>query len=230
LIPLKDSVRSKTIPFINYMLILINIFVFYKEITLPPNQLDVFIHQFGLIPQNIVSVSWRSVLNADLKLYATLFTSIFIHGNLLHIAGNMLYLWVFGDNVEDRLGHLKYLFFYLLVGVAGNLTHIYFNTNSQIPTIGASGAVAGVMGAYFLAFPKAKVLTLIPVFFFFTITQIKAMFFLFLWFLLQLINGLTSFGPGHETQMVAWWAHTGGFAAGALGYLILRKRNDIRGT
>ena len=139
----------------------------------------------------------------------------------------MLYLWIFGDNVEDRLGHLKYLLFYLIAGLVGNLTHIYFNSTSTIPTIGASGAVAGVLGAYFLAFPKAKILALVPVFLFVTITQVRAVIFLFLWFFLQLINGLASFGLSEETQMVAWWAHIGGFVAGAVGYLVFRKRKHL---
>lgn len=226
MIPLRDSVRPKSIPFVNYALILLNIFVFYKEVTLPPNQLELLIDRFGLVPQVITSLSWENITAVDFKLLSTLITSLFLHGSLLHIAGNMLYLWVFGDNVEDRMGHLRYLIFYLTVGLIGNLTHIYFNPHSLVPTIGASGAVAGVMGAYFLAFPRAKVLALVPIFFFVTITQVNALFFLFLWFFLQLINGLTSFGLGDQAQMVAWWAHIGGFTAGALGYLIFRRKKN----
>lgn len=224
MIPLRDSIRPKTTPWVNYTLILINLFMFYKELFLPPNQLELLINRFGLIPAKIITSNWWYVVALDFRIPLTLITSMFLHGSLLHISGNMLYLWVFGDNVEDRLGHFRYLLFYLATGVIGNLCHAYFNSNSMIPTIGASGAVAGVMGAYFLAFPRAKVLTLVPVFFFVTITQVRAVFFLFLWFFLQLLNGLTTFGLGDETQMVAWWAHIGGFVSGALGYLLLRKR------
>jgi membrane associated rhomboid family serine protease len=227
LIPLRDSVRPKTIPFVNYALVLINIYVFYIELNLSPKELEVFINNFGLIPQSITSLRWDNLIDVNYRLFLPLITSIFIHGSLLHLVGNMLYLWIFGDNVEDRLGHLKYLLFYLIAGLVGNLTHIYFNSTSTIPTIGASGAVAGVLGAYFLAFPKAKILALVPVFLFVTITQVRAVIFLFLWFFLQLINGLASFGLSEETQMVAWWAHIGGFVAGAVGYLVFRKRKHL---
>jgi len=228
LIPLRDSVRPKTVPVVNYALILINIYVFYIELNLTPKELEAFINNFGLIPQSIISLRWDNLLNANYQLFLPLISSLFIHGSLLHLVGNMLYLWIFGDNVEDRFGHFKYLLFYLIVGLVGNLTHIYFNSTSTIPTIGASGAVAGVLGAYFLAFPKAKILALVPIFLFVTITQVRAVIFLILWFFLQLLNGLASFGLSKETQMVAWWTHIGGFVAGAVGYLIFRKRNFER--
>lgn len=227
MIPLRDSVRPKSIPFINYSLILLNILVFYKEVTLSPDQLELLIDRFGLVPKAFSSLQWENLING-LQLLPTLTTSTFLHGSFLHVAGNMLYLWVFGDNVEDRLGHFKYLIFYLTAGIIGSIAHVFFNSKSTIPTIGASGAVAGIMGAYFLAFPRAKVLALVPVFFFITITQVSAVLFLFLWFFLQLINGLTTFGLSEQTQMVAWWAHIGGFVAGAIGYLLLKKRKSYQ--
>mgnify|MGYP002410917153 CR=1 FL=1 len=223
LIPLRDSVRPTKKPYINYLLIILNIMIFYKQLKLPSDQLEQLIYRFGLIPSNISLLKWNSLLIGNWDTLFPLITSMFLHGSLLHIGGNMLYLWVFGDNVEDQLGHFKYLLFYLSVGIIGSLVHIFFNPNSTVPMIGASGAIAGVLGAYFLAFPKARVVALVPLFFFITVTQVRAVFFLFLWFILQLINGITSLGV-EEAQMVAWWAHIGGFASGTLGYLLLKNR------
>jgi membrane associated rhomboid family serine protease len=151
-----------------------------------------------------------------------LLTSTFLHGGLLHLLGNMLYLWVFGDNVEDRLGHGGYLLFYLAAGAAGSIAHIISNPQSTIPTIGASGAIAGILGAYLLFFPRARVLTLIPIGFFITTAYVPAPLFLFIWFILQVINvsfaGLTA-----GAQTVAWWAHIGGFVFGFI--FVLQRRS-----
>ncbi|NPV28433.1 MAG: rhomboid family intramembrane serine protease [Firmicutes bacterium] len=212
MIPLRDSTRSRRFPYVNVALIALNILVFFKEITLAEPELNRFFYAYGVIPARV-----EALLSAGaplLPLVLPFITAMFLHGNWLHIIGNMLYLWVFGDNVEDRLGHLPYLVFYLLVGMLGSIAHIIANPGSQVPIIGASGAIAGVLGAYFLTFPHARILTLVPLFFFITIIEVPALFFLLFWFIIQLLNGFSA--AGLNANPVAWWAHVGGFLAGAV--------------
>jgi membrane associated rhomboid family serine protease len=157
--------------------------------------------------------------------FLPIFTSMFLHGGWLHLIGNMIYLWIFGDNVEDMMGHIKYFIFYLLCGVSANYAHLYTNASSPMPTIGASGAIAGVMGAYFILFPRSKVWTLFPIFFFIQIIKIPAVAFLGFWFLMQFFMGFFSLGVSSVARGgVAWWAHIGGFACGALLVFIFKKR------
>jgi membrane associated rhomboid family serine protease len=222
-IPLKDSTRSGTIPFVNLLLIGINIAVFIYQLSLSSQELNQFILNYGVIPSQLPLWSIPFHLLTNPMALFPLVSATFMHGSLFHIGGNMLYLWVFGDNVEDRLGHFRYLLFYFLVAFIGHFAHIFTNPGSNIPTIGASGAVAGVLGAYFLAFPKAKILALIPLGIFLTVTTVPAVLFLFLWFILQLINGIIG-GVG-AVQTVAWWAHIGGFIGGAVLYKIFKKRS-----
>jgi membrane associated rhomboid family serine protease len=162
----------------------------------------------------------------------TLLTSLFLHGGWLHVGGNMLYLWIFGDNVEDRLGRIRFLVFYLLCGVAASGVHILANPHSTVPTIGASGAIAGVLGAYLLLYPGARVLTLIPLGFYLQVVQLPAFFFLGFWFLIQFISGAASLAArGGGAGGIAWWAHIGGFAAGIILQFVFRKRQRrLRGT
>jgi membrane associated rhomboid family serine protease len=196
----------------NVALIALNILIFFKEITLTEPELNRFFYVFGVIPARVEA---QLAAGAPLLPLALPFiTAMFLHGNWFHIIGNMLYLWVFGDNVEDRLGHIPYLIFYLLVGTIGSIAHIIANPGSQVPIIGASGAIAGVLGAYFLTFPHARILTLVPLFFFITIIEVPALFFLLFWFLIQLLNGIGT--AGLNANPVAWWAHIGGFLAGAV--------------
>ncbi|MGD0153568.1 MAG: rhomboid family intramembrane serine protease [Thermacetogeniaceae bacterium] len=211
MIPLRDSVRSRTFPIMNLTLIIINFLVFFKEISLSNNALNQLTFTYGLIPARVTT---QFASGVSLLVLATPFiTAMFLHGNWLHIIGNMLYLWIFGDNVEDLVGHLPYLFFYLLVGVAGSIAHILSNPASRVPIIGASGAIAGILGAYFISFPKAKVLTLLPLFFFITLVEIPAVWFLLFWFVMQLLSG---FATSVAADSVAWWAHIGGFLVGAV--------------
>lgn len=211
MIPLHDSTRSRTFPIINLVLIIINFIVFFQEISLPRQGLNQLTLTYGLIPARVTAglASGASLLTLAIPFI----TAMFLHGNWLHIIGNMLYLWIFGDNVEDRVGHIPYLFFYLLVGIAGSITHILSNPASQVPIIGASGAIAGILGAYFISYPKAKVLTLLPLFFFITLVEIPAVWFLLFWFVMQLFSG---FATSVAADSVAWWAHIGGFVVGAL--------------
>lgn len=222
MIPLRDTTKSRTIPFVNYTLIGVCGLVFLLEASLGPAS-ESFIRLFGIIPAKIQATlfQWEFSLGALIPLL----TSMFIHGGWAHLIGNMLYLYIFGDNVEDRLGHAAYLFFYLLSGVGAALIEVFFQRNSTVPLIGASGAIAGVLGAYFLLFPRAKILTLIPLVIFFPVVEVSAFFFLGFWFLMQFIQGSASAGTSAEGG-IAWWAHAGGFVVGVvlLPVLLLMKR------
>lgn len=220
MIPLRDNIPSTTLPFVTYGLIGANVLAFLFELSLGPN-LERFMYIFGVVPANVITIISEA---PQLIHYAVFpfFTSIFLHGGWMHLLGNMLYLYIFGDNVESALGHLRYLVFYLSCGVAASVVHIMFNLGSDMPTVGASGAIAGILGAYFLLFPKAKVITLVPIFFFITIIKVPALLFLGLWFLIQFLSGSMALGGGAAAG-VAWWAHIGGFAVGA-GYTVFRYR------
>jgi membrane associated rhomboid family serine protease len=223
MIPLRDTTRSHTIPYVNYLFIAICIAVFLLELTLDQQATDRLVSTFAVIPADI----HRTLLAGDFAVHPviSLFTSMFLHGGWGHILGNMLYLYVFGDNVEDRLGHRGYFFFYALCGAGAALIEAGVQGPSPVPLIGASGAIAGVLGAYFLLFPKARVLTLIPLIILFPVVEISAFFFLGFWFLMQFLQGSLSLGSSGEGG-VAWWAHAGGFLAGAVllpFFLVLRR-------
>lgn len=224
MIPLKDSVRPRRTPYVNILLIIANILVFVYGMSLTQAELSRLYFLGGIIPrQFIASLLHGGAVEGAL---VPLFTSTFLHGGLLHLLGNMLYLWVFGDNVEDRLGHGGYLLFYLAAGAAGSIAHIVSNPQSTIPTIGASGAIAGILGAYLLFFPRARVLTLIPIGFFITTAYLPAALFLFIWFILQIVN-VTFAGLAAGAQTVAWWAHIGGFVFGFIFVLAASIRRKL---
>ncbi len=204
------------------MIILVNSAVFVFQIILGPGNED-FITLFGVIPAKYF---WLAENHPEfyLERFFPLMSSVFLHGGFMHILGNMWFLWIFGDNVEDELGHARFLLFYVLSGLGAGLAHVYLHPDSVIPTIGASGAVAGVMGAYFWMFPKSRVITLIPVLLFFPIIEVPAVFFLGFWFVIQFLQGTLSLGSDPDAGGVAWWAHLGGFLAGALLGIIMKKR------
>jgi membrane associated rhomboid family serine protease len=218
MIPLRDDNPTENVPIVNYLLILLNVLVFIFQTFLGSNN-DSFIYQFALIPANVTSLfSIGSLFN--------IFTSMFMHAGLAHLGGNMLYLWIFGDNVEDRLGSIKYLLFYVIGGVVASLTHILTNPNSTIPTVGASGAIAAVLGAYLVLFPGQKVLTLIPLGFWLRMTMLPASLVLIVWFALQFFQGVLTLG-GPDVGGVAVWAHIGGFVSGVvLGQLFKKPEKD----
>lgn len=220
----------------NVLIIAVNVLVFLYETSLSREALAFFTARWGLTPAVLFGAGGAAPPapfgvpglgpgpGSGVSPWLTLVTSTFVHGGWTHIITNMLFLWVFGDNIEDRLGHFRYLFFYLAAGVAANLANALAAPTSDVPVIGASGAIAGVLGAYFLAFPRARITSLIFLGIFITIARVPAVIFLVIWFVLQLFMGLTTIGaPG---QTVAWWAHIGGFAAGAVLYLILRRREQ----
>lgn len=217
MLPLRDNIPSRRFPAVTLGIIVLNLLVFFQELKLGP-QVEDFMLVWGIVPARYSS--WAHLFPLSTRILP-LFSSMFLHGGWLHLIGNMWVLWIFGDNVEDRLGHLKYLGFYLLSGIAAALLHIFTNLNSPVPTIGASGAIAGVMGAYFRFFPHARVETLIPPFFFGPFFELPAILFLGFWFLLQFYNGALSLtGRGHGFGGVAWWAHVGGFVFGLLVALL----------
>ena len=200
--PVSDVIPSRTTPVVTIGIIVLNALAFLFELSLDEGELQRFVLAFGVVPAYF---SWLAVL-----------TSMFLHGGWLHVLGNMLYLWIFGDNVEDRLGHARYLLFYLFCGAIAALGQTVINPYSMVPMIGASGAVAGVMGAYFVLFPHSRVLTAVFILFFIDLIEIPAIFFLGIWFVMQLFSGVGSIGAGIADGGVAFWAHVAGFAAGAV--------------
>ncbi|MGB9742829.1 MAG: rhomboid family intramembrane serine protease [candidate division WOR-3 bacterium] len=212
MIPLYDDIKSRRRPFVNYLLIGVCTGVWVIQFTRSPEQFDAQILTYGMVPIRIVRGQhlW------------TLISSMFLHGGWFHFLGNMLYLWIFGDNVEDAFGHLLYPVVYLTSGIAGNLLQVLIAPYSGIPTIGASGAISGIMGAYFVLFPRARVLTLVPFFFFMRLIYLPASLLLGFWILFQLLYGCSS-APGTGGG-VAYFVHIGGFAAGVIFGLLIRRR------
>jgi membrane associated rhomboid family serine protease len=215
MIPLGDTIRSHSKPVVTMLIILANVMVFFYMLTLDEYSQNHFISQYALIP-------------ARFRFTAVL-TSMFLHGGWWHIIGNMWFLWVYGDNVEDVLGHGKYLVFYLACGVAASLAQYAMSPDSHVPTLGASGAIAGVMGAYLVKFPHSRIKTLIPIFFFWTTLEIPAVLMLAYWFILQFFSGLGSVGHSQVSQGgVAWFAHIGGFVAGMILISTMGTRDRYR--
>lgn len=209
MIPVRNTIPSQNYPVVNNVIIAVNILFFLLQMTMGSG-IDRFFYVYGLVPArySVPHVSsyfslWQQVIS--------FFTFMFIHGGFWHLLGNMWSLYIFGNNVEDRLGHLRYLIFYLLCGLASGLAHLLLNLNSNVPTLGASGAIAGVMGAFFLLYPWSRILTLIPIIFIPWFVEIPAFFFLGIWFLIQMLNAA---GVDGGSGGIAWWAHIGGFVAG----------------
>jgi membrane associated rhomboid family serine protease len=227
MIPIRDDAPRFSTPYVTYFIIALNVlgFVFELSLGLDSRAFKGLIYQFGVVPRRF-ELALAGVANYSLPtLSLTIVTSMFLHGGWLHIIGNMWFLWIFGDNVEDYLGHLKYLLFYLLSGCAAGVAYILLDASSNQPTIGASGAIAGVMGAYFLLYPKARVLTLVFLIVFVTFWWLPAWVFLGYWFVLQFLSGTaTSLGGASNTGGVAFWAHVGGFVAGILLIKLLPER------
>ncbi len=218
MIPIRDELRTRTTPVVNYLLIALNVIVFIF-MALTPSQSESIVRQYAMIPARVTS-------HLDFGDVVDIFTSMFMHAGLAHIAGNMLYLWIFGDNVEDAMGHGRYLFFYLLGGVIASVTHILTNPVSSIPTVGASGAIAAVLGAYLILYPGSRVVTLIPLGFFLRLTAVPAVIVLGLWFLLQFVEGLITLGSTADVGGVAVWAHIGGFIAGIILAKLFAQRQE----
>jgi membrane associated rhomboid family serine protease len=216
-IPLKDLNPHRRFPIVNVLLICANVAVFLYEISLPPHLFKAFLMANAVIPARFPAFlgGYIDFVGAFLPLV----TSLFLHSGIAHIAGNMLFLWIFGDNVEDYFGHIPYLFFYLVCGIGSGLLHVLFNFDSSLPALGASGAISGVMGAYLILYPGSRILTLVFIF----LVPIPAFFILVYWFFLQFIAGVTSIGDVTHGG-VAWWAHVGGFLMGMALTGIIKSR------
>jgi membrane associated rhomboid family serine protease len=248
MIPLRDNIPPRTFPFVNYSMIAICVVVFLAQLADTSDGIDQLVDYLGMVPARVfhpdepITVreplvvqtpeGMRKVLiERDLPAlpfspWLTLLTCTFLHGGWLHILGNLWFLHIFGDNVEDRLGHFGYLVFYVGCGLAASIAHLMFNASSTMPTIGASGAIAGVMGAYLYLYPRANVVTLVPIIFFLQVMVIPAPVFLIIWFAIQFFEGISI--TSHSTGGVAWWAHIGGFAVGFVVAWLLGQAHQLR--
>jgi membrane associated rhomboid family serine protease len=215
LIPLRDNIPSRRYPFVTMLLIALNVVAFLFETSLSPEGKNRLFYSLGMVPYRL----FHPDLYPGFPFFLTLFTSLFLHGGWLHLLGNMLFLWIFGDNVEDRLGHFKFLLFYLAAGAIANICQFIIGPFSKLPVIGASGAISGVMGAYFVLFPFARISSIVFIFFFFTVAEIPAFLYLFFWFTWQVLEGLFVLPFAGDIGGVAFWAHIGGFA---FGYIYAR--------
>ncbi len=212
MIPLRDNIPTRRFPIVTLCIMAITTLVFFYELSLGSSVRQLFFNA-GIVPKNFTLLASHPQLS--LSILPTLFTYMFLHGGWWHIISNMWILWIFGDNIEDRLGRIRFLVFYVAMGVIAGLAHLLTNPQSTVPTVGASGAIAGVMGAYFILYPGARVLTLVPIFIFIQLIELPAFIFLGLWFLGQFFMGaLGLVGGSQAASGIAWWAHIGGFVAG----------------
>lgn len=224
--PLYDTVPSRKKPYVVYILILVNIVFFIYQQTLSRAELIQFLYNFGLVPARITSQRWSQIwhLRTGLNFYSpkwfSFISHMFLHGGWSHLIGNMWFLWVFGDNVEDNMGHTKFIIFYLSSGVFAALVHFLFNLNSQVPMVGASGAISAVMGAYYVLFPYSRVISFVPTFFLPFLVAIPAAVYLFVWFVFQIISGIAD---SVVNSGVAYWAHAGGFVIGMIWGFFRRR-------
>ncbi|NEO40361.1 MAG: rhomboid family intramembrane serine protease [Moorea sp. SIOASIH] len=220
MVPLRDENPITITPYITLLLIAINILVFIYELSLNKPELDTFFRLYAVVPRELTASFDGIPVGQPVPEPLTLITSQFLHAGFLHVGSNMLFLWIFGNNIEEKLGGIRFLIFYLTCGALAALAQWFFSALSLIPALGASGAIAGVMGAYILRFPNAKILTLVPLFFIFFVARIPAVFYLGFWFLQQAFNGIASLGAqaqvGMEGGGIAYWAHAGGFVFGAI--------------
>lgn len=210
MIPLRDENPSDTTPVVTIVIIVLNCLVFLFEATRSSSELQSFIQVFGLVPANLTDAPGTMAL-------ISVFSSMFLHAGWMHLIGNMWILWIFGDNIEDTLGHFRYFLFYMFCGVISGLAQVFMSPGSHIPQVGASGAIAGVLGGYIILFPHARVLTAVPIFYILRVFHVPAIVYLGIWILTQAFSGVASLGARtDETGGVAWWAHIGGFAIGAV--------------
>ncbi|HDZ62352.1 MAG TPA: rhomboid family intramembrane serine protease [Nitrospirae bacterium] len=226
MIPYKSDNPVSIFPFVTVGLIVVNVFVFILQMTAPIDPEEI-VFAYGAIPHFLLTFNSVQPLHPSL----TVFTSMFMHGSVLHLGGNMLYLWIFGNNIEDQLGHFRFLMFYLLCGLAAVYSHALSDPYSMVPMIGASGAVSGILGAYLLLFPRARIHTLVFLLFFVQVVRLPALFVIGFWILIQILNGMMSQGAA-EHGGIAWFAHIGGFISGIvliMLFFIIRRKNVFSG-
>lgn len=226
--PIRDTIKHHSFPIINWLIILANLAVFAYELSLPETELEAFFHHYALVPERVTSMNW-GVNNGLMGLNILSFvTNTFLHAGWGHILGNMWTLFIFGDNVEDRLGHGRYLLFYLLVGIIASFTHFMVFPTSGVPALGASGAISGVMAAYMFMFPKSRIVFLFPIFIIPFFFKIPAVLYIFVWFVIQLFSGTQSLSVEDDVTGIAFWAHIGGFVAGALLlFLVFKPKREL---
>ena len=219
--PIRDTISSRTFPIVNWMIILLNIVIYWYQASLDSEALNAFIRHFALVPGEvrINTIAFGTLL--------PFFTNMFLHGGFVHLISNLWTLAIFGDNVEDRMGHGRYLLFYILCGILASAGHYFFNVNSTMPALGASGAIAGVMGAYMVLFRQSKIVFLLPIFIFPFFFKIPAYLFLAYWFAIQFLSGTVDV-VAHAEGGIAYWAHIGGFVAGLFLYRLFIKRDKYR--
>jgi membrane associated rhomboid family serine protease len=227
-LPLQDSVPSRSVPVMTGTLIFINVVVFFFELSLPQETREQVFYLFGLVPARFTNLDSEAAVGFPVNNYWPLLTHQFLHTGWLHIIGNMWTLWIFGDNVEDRMGPLRFLIFYLLCGLLAALSHVFTQPYSTVPTVGASGAIAGVLGAYLLLFPTARVIVLFPLLFLPLFFELPAVLYLGIWFLLQFYSGALALAGPESVGGIAWWAHVGGFLSGLVLCLVFVRRHRIR--
>src|SRR5689334_23378211 len=216
MIPIRDTIPGRNPQIAVLTLIAINVGVFLFELAMTPEQLQEFFYRFGIVPTRYSHPAWASQLGLRFDDYWPFLTCQFLHGGWLHVIGNLWTLWIFGDNVEDRMGPVRFLVFYLLCGVIAGVVHFVTNADATVPTVGASGAIAGVMGAYFFLYPTARVVVLFPIFFFPFFFEVPALLYLGFWLLTQVLSGTAALAGPENVGGVAWWAHVGGFGGGVV--------------
>lgn len=224
MIPLRDNVPGQNTPWVTWLLISVNLLIFGYQSTMPQQEIVAFFNQYGFIPLDLSQNISQGFGIHLMPVIPTLLSSLFVHGSWLHVVSNMWSLWLFGDNVEDSVGHFRFLLFYLAGGVTASMAHYLFNSTSSLPTVGASGAIAAVMGAYLLMFPLARIRTLVPLLFIPLFFDIPALVFIGFWFITQVFSGVSSTLTSYPDGGIAWWAHVGGFIFGLLVIPLIRKK------
>ena len=222
--PIRDSIPSRTVPVVTRILILINIVVFFFELRLPHESLEQLFYLFGLVPARFTHPEWAAQAGFPMGTYWPILTHQFLHGGWLHIILNMWTLWIFGDNVEDRMGHGRFAVFYLACGALSGVAQLVANSESTVPSVGASGAIAGVLGAYLLFFPTARLVVMFPILFFPFFFEVPAVLYLLIWFFSQLFSGTAALIGPERVGGIAWWGHIGGFMGGLLLCMFFRRR------
>lgn len=227
--PIRDEIPTRHVPWMTWLLIAVNVFVFFLEVSIPRDALEQATYLFGLVPARYTHPGWAAEVGFPMHNYWPFLTTMFLHGGWLHIIGNMWVLWIFGDNVEDRMGPFRFLVFYLICGVAAGLVHIASSPLSTVPAVGASGAIAGVMAAYLALYPRSQILAVFPIFFYPIFFHVPAWIYLGFWFLMQFFSGTLAIASQREITGIAVWAHVGGFVAGLLTFwAFLRRRPEAR--
>ncbi|MGE0405022.1 MAG: rhomboid family intramembrane serine protease [Candidatus Korobacteraceae bacterium] len=226
MLPIRDTIPRRNPPIVTWSLILINSVIFVFELAMSQYVLEHFFYRFGLVPARYTHPQWAQLVGLPVDDYFPFLTNMFLHGGWMHIISNMWALWIFGDNVEDRMGPVRFLIFYVLCGLGAGFVHWFTNPYSTVPAVGASGAIAGVMGAYFVLFPHSRIIVLLPILFLPFFFELPAVIYLGVWIFTQFVSGTLSLLSPTDVGGIAWWAHVGGFTTGVLLHFVFVKRGD----